>query len=123
MSRLWNPKLDRLGIRLVVSQSKVKSALLHLSANIRSRLISLQQIFFGTQAASKTVDYEQAAGLQKVWWCKDCTVLCLLHIIMGTAIFTLSLFTVVAMMLSFVFLFILVTRDTMPLCVCASALH
>ncbi|CAE7207892.1 pkd2, partial [Symbiodinium microadriaticum] len=42
----------------------VKSALLHLSANIRSRLISLQQIFFGTQAASKTVDYEQVARLR-----------------------------------------------------------
>ncbi|CAE7383465.1 unnamed protein product, partial [Symbiodinium necroappetens] len=42
----------------------VKSALLHLSASIRSRLISLQQIFFGTQAASKTVDYEQVARLR-----------------------------------------------------------
>ncbi|CAE7255774.1 pkd2 [Symbiodinium natans] len=42
----------------------VKSALLHLSANIRSRLISLQQIFFGTQATAKTVDYEQVARLR-----------------------------------------------------------
>mmetsp|Transcript_56330 Transcript_56330/g.134438 ORF Transcript_56330/g.134438 Transcript_56330/m.134438 type:complete len:1649 (+) Transcript_56330:89-5035(+) len=44
----------------------VKSALQHASANIRSRLLSLQQIFFGAGggAASKTVDYEQVARLR-----------------------------------------------------------
>lgn len=44
----------------------IKSSLQHASANVRSRIISLQQIFFGAGQGTrnKTVDYDQVARLR-----------------------------------------------------------
>lgn len=44
----------------------IKSAVQHASANVRSRIISLQQIFFGAGQGprNKTVDYDQVARLR-----------------------------------------------------------